>query len=286
MRRWIVALAGLGAGIFAGCLLELDDGKSCGDGTHDPEFEECDPADPGSLEGRCEAGEVASCDEISCTLRCGACGDGVLDPGEHCDGNSAVTLPACQEWTCVDCSVVCPRCGNGEINAGEECDFELAISLMPATCEDISVPGRPGDTYEAGGNPSCRSDCRWDRTTCNLCGNGELDDQIVDPNTGGPINAAERCDGELFDLSDRFDRCLSVCGEDGRDCKATCGEGCFEIHVDPNDSGCCVRPGYARAAGVPCCCELPEGEVPEYCTGVFDPPEGGGGGTTAPACPG
>jgi hypothetical protein len=266
MRRWIVVLAGLGAGTLAGCLLELHTRIACGDEHHDPPREECDPLAPESIPPDC------SCDPETCQLAC--CGDGILEGEEACDGDNWKTLPACQDPTCVSCQVVCPRCGNGQLDAGEECDFEFeALSTMPTECDDVSVPGRPGQTYLPGGNPSCRADCRWDRSTCNLCGNGELDDEIIDPSTGNPINAAERCDGEDFDLAERFDRCLSVCGEDGRDCKASCGEGCLEIEVD---------------SGVPCCCELPETEVPAYCTDVFDPPLGGGSddGTTAPTCPG
>lgn len=275
MRGWLVALAGLGVGTLAGCLLELDVGPSCGDAYHDARYEECDPGDEASIPSDC------TCATDTCELHC--CGDGTLDPGEQCEGSNWRTRPPCQGWTCENCQVVCPRCGNGQLDYGEECDFEFeAISTMPTGCEAVSVPGRPGQRYQPGGNPTCRDDCRWDRTSCNLCGNGELDDQIVDPNSGSPINAAERCDGEVFDLSARFDRCLSVCGELGRDCRATCGEGCLEIDVDPSDSGCCVRPGYARTAGVPCCCELPE--APEYCTGMFDPPRGGG--ASVPACPG
>ena len=277
MRRWFVVLAGLGAGMVAGCLLELDVQRSCGDGYHDPRFEECDPGDDESIPRDC------SCDPESCALSC--CGDGIIDAEEQCEGTNWKTRPPCQGWTCENCQVVCPRCGNGQLDYGEECDFEFeAISTMPTSCDVVSVPGHPDERYEPGGSPTCRADCRWDRSTCNLCGNGKLDDQISDPTTG-VINVPERCDGELFNLSDRFERCLAVCGEEGRDCKATCGESCLEIDVDPGNSDCCVRPDYPRAAGVPCCCELPEGEVPEYCSDVFDPPRGGGG-PTAPVCPG
>lgn len=290
--RWLAVLLGFGVGSLAGCLLELDRRAACGDGYHDPEFEGCDPGLPSSFEDECRSNEIARCDPLTCELRCGACGDGVLDPGEACDGNNTRTLPPCQQWTCTGCQVICPRCGNGQVDSDEECDFEFeAISPMPMLndCADISVPGRPNTYYQAGGNPTCRSDCQWNRSTCNLCGNGQLDDQIIDPITEGPINAAERCDGELFDLLDRFDRCRSACGQAGRDCKATCGEGCLEIQIDPTDSGCCVLPEYPRSASHPCCCEPSVGEAPAYCSNVFDPPIGGGtddGGTLSPNCPG
>lgn len=274
--RWGVVLAGLAAGTIAGCLLELDDRLACGDAFHDPGSEECDPLALDSVPAAC------SCDPQSCTLNC--CGDGLIGGDEECEGTNWKVRPPCQEWTCENCRVTCPTCGNGELDYGEECDFEFeAISTMPTSCAVVPVPGRPDENYQPGGTPICRSDCRWDRTTCNLCGNGKLDDAIVDT-MGVLINAEERCDGELFDLAARFGRCLAVCGEEGRDCQATCGESCLEIDVDPADDGCCVRPGYMRAAGVPCCCELPEDEVPEYCTDVFDPPLAGE--TPTPTCPG
>jgi len=278
MGRLVAVLVGLGAGTLAGCLLELELGASCGDEHHDRRFEECDPGDPDSIPNNC------SCDPSTCKLAC--CHDGVREGDEVCDDQDFGSLFFhCESPVCVNCAEVrCPPCGNGETDMGEECDVELGLATKPVDCSDIPVPGRPGQTYLPGGSPRCLDDCRWDRSTCNLCGNGELDDEIIDPNTGNPINAAERCDGEEFDLAERFDRCLSVCGETGRDCNATCGVGCFEIEVDPDDSGCCVRAGFARTAGVPCCCELPAAEVPDYCSDVFDPPLGGG--TTAPTCPG
>lgn len=287
MWRWLGVLVGFGCGAAAGCLLEVEPGPSCGDGYHDPRFEDCDASaddDDDSIPSGC------SCDPLTCALHC--CGNGVLEEGEACEGNQPVTLPECQQWSCVACQVVCPRCGNGQVDSDEECDFEFeAISTTPVatTCDAIPVPGRPGEVYQPGGSPSCRADCRWDRSTCNLCGNGELDDQIIDPNTGGPINAAERCDGEVFDLADRFDRCEAACGEPGRDCNVTCGEGCLDIRIDPVDPGCCVRPGHARSTSDPCCCELPEVQAPAFCSDVFDPPLGGGGedgGAPSATCPG
>lgn len=286
MGRWLGVLVGFGCGAATGCLLEVDPRPSCGDGYHDSRFEDCDTSDE-------DAASIASgcrCDPFECRLYC--CGNAVLEPGEACEGTQAVTLPECQQWSCVGCQVVCPRCGNGQVDAGEECDFEFeTLATMPAntTCAEIPVPGRPGQNYEAGGTPSCRADCRWDRSTCNLCGNGELDDQIIDPNTGGPLNAAELCDGEVFDLLDRFARCEAACGEPKRDCNVTCGEGCLDIRIDPVDPGCCVPPNEDRSTSDPCCCELPEDQAPSSCSQVFDPPLGGGGedtDTPSAKCPG
>lgn len=292
MRWWLGVFLGLGVGSLAGCLLELDLEPICGDGNVARPLEECEPGLPESLTEACRLGETPTCDATTCLVHCERCGDSVLDDGEACEGNLVRVQPACQAWTCVSCQIECPRCGNGLVEPDEECDYlvldEVAMLSNEASCDEIEVPGRPGTFYEPGSTATCRSDCRWDRSTCNLCGNGLLDDQIIDPNTGGPINAPERCDGEEFDLADRFDRCEAACGVPGRDCKVACGQGCLDIRIDPEDSGCCVLPDYARSSSSPCCCELPVGDVPGYCSGTFDPPFGGGsdGGTTSPTCPG
>jgi hypothetical protein len=272
MLRWLGAIVGFAVGSLGGCLLEIDVERACGDGFLDVQAgEECDSA-LGDVPSNC------SCDPYTCELHC--CGDGKLDPGEACEGNQAATLPPCRAWSCVACQVVCPRCGNGEVDPGEECDFEFeAIATTPIGCDDIPVPGRPNQFYEPGGNPSCTSECRWNRSTCTLCGNGQLDDQIIDPNTGSLIIAAERCDGDAFDLAERFDRCEAACGEPGRDCNATCGEGCFDIRIDPANAACCVRPGHPRSSIDPCCCELPDSERLPYCDDELDESLG------TPTCP-
>jgi hypothetical protein len=182
---------------------------------------------------------------------------------------------------------VCPRCGNGEVDAGEECDvgFDVVSNQPHSTqCNDISVPGRPGKQYVSADPVSCRSDCTWDRSGCNLCGNEALDTAIIDPNNGTPLTAAELCDGPAFDLLARFSWCESVCGRTGTDCMAECGAGCLSFDVDHVDPGCCIRPGSTRVEPIPCCCELPVEDVPGYCSDVFDPPIGGRPGEGV--CPG
>ena len=124
------------------------------------------------------------------------CGDGILDPGENCDGEvfpdgmgcwefgfdsgELLCTPGCQVdssgcYTCGDgecqdaesessCPQDCePRCGNGVMEGEESCD---GTDLGGATCESL---GR------YGGDLACFSECTFDFSGCGgFCGDGEL----------------------------------------------------------------------------------------------------------------
>lgn len=120
---------------------------------------------------------------------CAACGNGVLDAGEQCDGTaSSITncavfglqgtvscTPTCQIDTS-PCTQPPPAslCGNGVINAGEECDKLSFGSLR--TCQDLNF---------GTGSLGCTSDCQLNFTPCFVCGNGV-------------INPGEECDTNSF----------------------------------------------------------------------------------------
>lgn len=102
-------------------------------------------------------------------VRTPMCGDGILDPGESCDG-SELGMATCQglgfdtgSLSCAsDCSfatsLCVKRCGNGVIDLGEACDGTLGLS----TCTDF-------------GYISCTDTCTVDSLHC-----------IRDPLTDGP----------------------------------------------------------------------------------------------------
>jgi hypothetical protein len=92
------------------------------------------------------------------------CGDGVLDPGEECDG-----APCADGRDCLQgCTCDAPnRCGNGTVDPGEQCDG----------ADDRLCPG------------DCQDDCRCPGRV--LCGNG-----VLDPGEecdGGPCPGGEPC---------------------------------------------------------------------------------------------
>ncbi len=124
-----------------------------------------------------------------------ACGNGVLDNGETCDGNLfAGTKTACSAWdenyqsgtvSCNACEidytncVAKPSCGNGVLDSSESCDGNLFAGGKTACSA--------WDPKYMSGTVSCNN-CALDYADCvekPFCGNGLLDD-------------GEICDGNLF----------------------------------------------------------------------------------------
>jgi hypothetical protein len=157
----------------------------CGDGRLDP-GEECDPAGP--LPNTCEAYgfqglgrpsgvTVIGLDRTPCdercrlsTFGCGSrltCGNGVLDPGEICDGRD-FGGDSCEArgraggtLSCFGCDFISTSscgplitCGDGEIQSGEDCD---GSNLGGEDCSSVS-----GDM----GVLSCTPECEFDRSGC------------------------------------------------------------------------------------------------------------------------
>ena len=152
----------------------------------------------------------------------GACGDGVLEGVEECeganlDGQSCTSLGyAGGELRCLpDCTFdkdVCTEgaCGNGVVDEGEDCD---GAELGFASCELEGFVG--------GGTLGCNPDCTFDTRDCSRCGDGAVD-------------AGEECDGTNLGGATCVDRgftggtlaCGAGCGFDESGCvDASCGDG-------------------------------------------------------------
>ncbi|PKN26414.1 MAG: hypothetical protein CVU65_05630, partial [Deltaproteobacteria bacterium HGW-Deltaproteobacteria-22] len=129
------------------------------------------------------------------------CGDGIIDPGESCDGAAPIQV------TCVDldfhqnpvpvtCAADCTYdvsacgafCGDGTLQPEfEECEFG---NLNGQTCISQGT---------SGGVLQCGDDCSFDMSRCeSQCGNGmvelaeECDDQNLDEGDGcGPLCTVE-----------------------------------------------------------------------------------------------
>lgn len=97
-----------------------------------------------------------------------ACGNGVVDAGEECDGTDLAGLDctalgggfaggtlACADDCTLDASG-CTTCGNGAIDAGEACD---GASLGGLGCGDLGF---------SGGTLGCDGACTYDTTACTL----------------------------------------------------------------------------------------------------------------------
>lgn len=89
-----------------------------------------------------------------------ACGDGRVDPGEDCDPAAAGPNngESCDPLTCRPIAEL--GCGNGKLELGEQCDT--------SDFGNKSCPSGKGFL-------SCTSDCELDESTCDPCGDGQVD---------------------------------------------------------------------------------------------------------------
>lgn len=151
------------------------------------------------------------------------------------------------------------------LDEGEECDAYVGIIIdMPPNrtmCTDLLAPGEDGEHYAGGGPVTCKDDCTWDRSPCNLCGNDTID-----------ALGEESCDGTSFRSDHLIDACGGFCAHlaDRLGCRAECNACTIEVVTE--DPACCVLPGNSRMdmqTGIPCCCEMPD--PPSYCDTVFVP---------------
>lgn len=156
------------------------------------------------------------------------CGNGMLDQGEACDGDTATTCEelgfdggttACSDDCLVDVSA-CTRltCGDGEVDEAEVCDDGPAngtygacvgncsglgaycgdgVANGPEACDGDDLAGASCSSigYD-GGELGCTGDCRLDASACTtaFCGDGivngtEACDDGVDNGSYGHCNA-------------------------------------------------------------------------------------------------
>ncbi len=137
---WLLAISALW--ISTGCRMEVSDGRYL-----------CDP----EAGGVCPTGW--SCLPVGTRYECHRtdthlCGDGVIQPGEQCDG--ADNIPGtCAQYGLDDgnlqctsvCTVLCTSCGNGAVETGPFGEGEA--------CDDENLEARDG----------CSPDCRMENPT-------------------------------------------------------------------------------------------------------------------------
>ncbi|MFP4523772.1 MAG: hypothetical protein ACLFO2_00455 [Candidatus Woesearchaeota archaeon] len=195
----------------------------CSNGLRDPEEEgvDCGGPCPASCD-TCNNGkqdpdeEGVDCGGV-CPQSCSSsCGNGYVEPGEECDGQSGLT---CEELgftggttSCEHCRIDtgdCQQdqtgyCGDGTIDPGEDCDGD---NLAGLTCEDFGL---------TNGELSC-DNCKADTSTCEGLEDGYCGDGI--------IGSGETCDGD------------NLAGLTCEDFGLTSGElSCTDCEVDT--SGC------------------------------------------------
>ncbi|PKN48167.1 MAG: hypothetical protein CVU59_00055 [Deltaproteobacteria bacterium HGW-Deltaproteobacteria-17] len=185
----------------------------------------CDPNEPGA----CPDGWVCQLRGTDGIYRCyetaGAyCQNGVLDPGEICDGTDLGDFTCEAGWPiCLtNCTAICTECGNGhielnEFGVGEECD--------------------DGNSDDGDG---CSSECLIERSYCverdsdeclNWCGDGIINGpELCEPGNLGGYDCTD------FGFHDGTLGCTADCRAfDDSACAHYCGDG--QIHeVESCDS--------------------------------------------------
>ncbi len=236
-------------GAAMGCLLSLDNSIACGDGYVDElAGEKCDLQAPQS-EWSCGAPNISGCDPTTC--QCTICGDGNIDPGEQCDGSNvgdALCLNGSPLIRCDNCVLddsQCPTCGNGRLDPGEECDYLASGDFqVPIDCSDIASPFGELRPFASGQTTRCTTECRYDRTNCGFCGNGEVNPSYL---FEGFITLDEVCDGEASDPDHLLDFCRLTCAGTTLtpltyDCRFECADDCRSM-IAADDPQCCLPKG-------------------------------------------
>ncbi len=156
------------------------------------------------------------------------CGNGVIDGGEPCDGNTefcatidpvlygggkAKCLDDCSGYDTATCDEKQPKCGNNIIEQGESCDGGTK------TCVSLSAD-------YIGGTAACKSDCSgWETSTCittAMCGNDSLDNgETCDKGTNSVTKVKNCVEIDPYSFSGGKAKCNATC--DGWD-TSTCDE--------------------------------------------------------------
>ena len=149
------------------------------------------------------------------------CGNGVIDPGEECDGSNLASLDCVEmgyeggNLTCgsdcildtTDC-VGGSLCGNGALDDGEECDGDR---FGGARCLDFGFDG---------GELTCSEICLIDTSGCEdvlSCGDGDVgpDEQCDDGNDSSGDGCSATCEIEPgWSCDDGGSVCQEICGDD------------------------------------------------------------------------
>ncbi|MCB9594014.1 MAG: hypothetical protein H6719_14870 [Sandaracinaceae bacterium] len=167
------------------------------------------------------------------------CGDGLVDPGEDCDGfdlGGATCESEGFDPGALRCDDAChfetsrcgDPCGNGVLDPGEVCDGAVVAG---ATCATLGLED---------GVITCNADCMLDPSQCLGCGNGR-------------VEAGEACDGADFGgLTCTGGLACDACAIDARACTVpSAGDGSdgdLGISADAVFDATTRAPGFAAAS--------------------------------------
>lgn len=200
------------------CSRDEDCRPDCGDGSVDSP-EQCDPsASPSGCSQGQVCGPGGTLDQCKC--RTIACGNGLREPGEECEGTGQADCDpgqVCgqpgQPGACT-CILTTKLCGNGIVDSGEDCDGTGCAAFQ--TC----IPAGQPNECTCQDNPA-------------TCGNDVLE-------------AGEQCDGTAFPCRPGF-----LCNAPAS-CTCSSNTTCGNSAVEPSEQ--CDPPGGQAqcAAGLTC----------------------------------
>jgi cysteine-rich repeat protein len=195
------------------------------------------------------------------TLPTSLCGNGVIDPGEKCDGPSlgdgycfgggpVTCLSSCAGWN----FSACYSCQNGVREGLEECDGD---DIGSATCPVGST----------GGSPVCKTSCTLDYTPCIQCGDGDLDggEFCDDGNTDAHDGCSPTCQSECGDgiLEPPQEACDDGGHANGDGCSTSCLlNPVYQGGGDEPDDECALQWGVSSDAGAASTTTCTDGQSP------------------------
>jgi hypothetical protein len=203
------------------------------------------------------------------------CGNGVIDPGEECDGSNLAgrtcgtegftggTL-GCTPQCKLDTSL-CGECNDGvvEKSLSEDCDFGSMGPIINDTCMSLGYP--------TPGSPGCLTNCKYDLAPCQ-CGDGKIEG--MEQCDGTDLNG-HTCASEGFTAGTLS--CDATCKLVTTSC-TKCGNGVAEPgeQCDGTDLGghTCVSEGFVGGTlGCDASCKLVTTGCTKCGNGVVDPGE-------------
>jgi len=231
--------------------------NTCGDGVVEPP-ELCDGNCPTTCAGdACNPGTLVG-NPGACNVRC------ETSPVIFCEDDDGCCPSGCDASNDSDCRVTGPQCGNGVVEPGELCDGNCPTNCAPRdACEVASLQGSASQCNAAceyepitqcqGGDGCCPAGCtaQNDSDCSATCGNG-----IVDP--------GETCDGNCPTSCTAPNACTrSTLSGSAAQCNARCveaqitqcvsGDGCCpQGCTSANDNDCGCTPLTCAQVGATC----------------------------------
>ncbi len=178
----------------------------------------------------------------------GACGDGVIDPGEECDDGNTDGTDSCTDQCTANV------CGDGYVHLGEE------------QCDEGSQNGQGCDSAYGSTCTACSLSCRYEISSGEFCGDGELNgDEFCDAsavpytyfnsNSQSTFGTCSVLGSTITDASTgRLYTCrnLGVCDGVGVGGAGRVFNGQYCVNSNQCGDGTCVKPTCGQTCGSAC----------------------------------